>query len=173
MATATLAPSGWEVAFMLCPNCGRENPSEARFCMICATRLETPEPESLTDFTGSTSLLTESPSSSILVSADFVGRQQVIVELVSALDEASSGQGRLVMLVGEPGIGKTRTAQELVAIAEERGSRARPPPCLRLFFFRARSTRIRRMASAAAPKKWRRLSQCGAFSTSTSRRYTS
>ena len=34
-------------------------------------------------------------------------------ELKAALDDALSGQGRLVMLVGEPGIGKTRTAQEL------------------------------------------------------------
>src|SRR5262249_39579569 len=35
------------------------------------------------------------------------------------------------------------------------------------------STRMRRMASAAAAKKWPRLSQCWAFSTSTSRRFTS
>ena len=35
-----------------------------------------------------------------------------------ALDDAMSGQGRLVMLVGEPGIGKTRTSQELAALAE-------------------------------------------------------
>ena len=33
-----------------------------------------------------------------------------------------SGQGRLVMLGGEPGIGKTRTAQELAALAEARGA---------------------------------------------------
>jgi predicted NACHT family NTPase len=32
-----------------------------------------------------------------------------------------SGQGQLLMLVGEPGIGKTRTAQELVAHAETQG----------------------------------------------------
>jgi class 3 adenylate cyclase/tetratricopeptide (TPR) repeat protein len=43
----------------------------------------------------------------------FVGRQQEFETLVSALDEAIAGQGRLVMLVGEPGIGKTRIALEL------------------------------------------------------------
>ena len=40
----------------------------------------------------------------------FVGRQREMAELTAALDAALSGQGRLVMLVGEPGIGKTRTA---------------------------------------------------------------
>ena len=38
----------------------------------------------------------------------FVGRQREMAELTSALNDALSGQGRLVMLVGEPGIGKTR-----------------------------------------------------------------
>ncbi len=36
-----------------------------------------------------------------------------MAELWDALDEAMAGQGRSVMLAGEPGIGKTRTAQEL------------------------------------------------------------
>ncbi len=48
----------------------------------------------------------------------FVGRQREMGELKAALDDALSGQGRLVMLVGEPGIGKTRTAQELTSYAE-------------------------------------------------------
>src|SRR5262249_59702439 len=39
-----------------------------------------------------------------------------------ALDDALSGKGRLVMLSGEPGIGKTRTATELAADAERRGA---------------------------------------------------
>ena len=41
--------------------------------------------------------------------------------LEAALHDALSGQGRLVMLAGEPGIGKTRTAQELAAYAKEHG----------------------------------------------------
>ena len=52
----------------------------------------------------------------------FVGRQHEMAQLKAALDDALSGQGRLVMLVGEPGIGKTRTAQELALIAETRGA---------------------------------------------------
>ena len=57
-----------------------------------------------------------SPSSS-----SFVGRQREMGELRSALEESLAGQGRLAMLVGEPGIGKTRTAQELASYAETRG----------------------------------------------------
>ena len=51
----------------------------------------------------------------------FVGRQREMGELKLALDDATAGHGRLAMLVGEPGIGKTRTAQELASYAETRG----------------------------------------------------
>ena len=51
-----------------------------------------------------------------------MGRLREMTELRSALDEAMSGNGRLVMLAGEPGIGKTRTAQELASYAENRGA---------------------------------------------------
>ncbi len=50
----------------------------------------------------------------------FVGREREIAELTSALDDALAGEGRLVMLAGEPGIGKARTAQELASYAEEK-----------------------------------------------------
>jgi DNA-binding CsgD family transcriptional regulator len=53
----------------------------------------------------------------------FVGRQREMGQLKTALEDALSGQGRLVMLVGEPGIGKTRTARELAAYAEKFGAR--------------------------------------------------
>ena len=52
----------------------------------------------------------------------FVGRQREMGELKAALEDALSGRGRLVMLVGEPGIGKTRTAQELATYAGMRGA---------------------------------------------------
>jgi DNA-binding CsgD family transcriptional regulator len=54
--------------------------------------------------------------------AAFVGRQQEMAEITAALDDAMSGHGQLVMLAGEPGIGKTRTAQELAVRAEQRGA---------------------------------------------------
>ena len=53
----------------------------------------------------------------------FVGRKRELGELTVALEEAVSGQGRLFMLAGEPGIGKTRTTQELASYAEDRGAK--------------------------------------------------
>ena len=52
----------------------------------------------------------------------FVGRQREMGELRTALDSSMAGRGRLVLLAGEPGIGKTRTAQELALEAEARGA---------------------------------------------------
>src|SRR5919106_2132289 len=58
-----------------------------------------------------------------LAGGAFVGRQWELGELRASLSDALSGQCRLVMLVGEPGIGKTRTSQELAAYAEKSGAR--------------------------------------------------
>jgi predicted ATPase len=52
----------------------------------------------------------------------FVGREKELAILQAHLDSAASGHGRLVLLVGEPGIGKTRTAHELAAYARTRGA---------------------------------------------------
>ena len=50
----------------------------------------------------------------------FIGRQREIDALYSALESAIAGQPRVVLLAGEPGIGKTRTAQEIAAHAGRR-----------------------------------------------------
>ena len=55
-----------------------------------------------------------------LVGGVFVGRQQEMGELKACLEDALSGRGRMVTLVGEPGIGKSRTAQELATYAGRR-----------------------------------------------------
>jgi len=52
----------------------------------------------------------------------FVGRHREMVELTAALNDALTGHGRMVVLAGEPGIGKTRTAEELAVLAETRGA---------------------------------------------------
>ena len=52
----------------------------------------------------------------------FVGRHREMVELTAALNDALAGHGRMVVLAGEPGIGKTRTAEELAVLAETRGA---------------------------------------------------
>lgn len=52
-----------------------------------------------------------------LAAGVFVGRRQEMDQLKAALEEALSGRGRMMMLMGETGVGKTRTAQELVTYA--------------------------------------------------------
>ena len=53
----------------------------------------------------------------------FVGREPELAELSACLEAAIAGHGRLVLLVGEPGIGKSRLAEELTAQARIRGAR--------------------------------------------------
>jgi len=53
----------------------------------------------------------------------FVGRDSELTELVAGLDDAFAGRGRLFLLVGEPGIGKSRLAEELIAVARARAAR--------------------------------------------------
>ena len=56
-------------------------------------------------------------------SSTFVGREPELAELVAGLDDAFAGAGRLFLLVGEPGIGKSRLAEELIAHARARDAR--------------------------------------------------
>jgi len=51
-----------------------------------------------------------------------VGRREVTRRLGDALDGAIAGAGRIVTLTGEPGIGKTRVAEELAIRARLRGA---------------------------------------------------
>src|SRR3972149_2906838 len=52
-----------------------------------------------------------------LAGGGFVGRGKGMDELRAGLEDALSGRGRLLMLVGEPGIGKTRTSEEVATYA--------------------------------------------------------
>lgn len=84
---------------MPCPQCGCPNRDDAAFCDECGARLiESALPEDA-----------------------FIGRRTELAALDAALERALAGQGRILLLSGAPGIGKTRTAQELAARAESRG----------------------------------------------------
>ncbi|MCI0784575.1 MAG: protein kinase, partial [Chloroflexi bacterium] len=52
----------------------------------------------------------------------FVGREKELERLRKAADASFAGRGELVMLVGEPGIGKTRTTQEIETYGRMRGA---------------------------------------------------
>ncbi len=53
----------------------------------------------------------------------FVGREAELEQVREATDAALGGSGGLLLLVGEPGIGKTRTAEELATYARVSGAR--------------------------------------------------
>ena len=106
------------------------------------------------------------PSGAETPRSAFVGRERELAELVGGLDDAFAGRGRLFLLVGEPGIGKSRLAEELIAHARARGRgcwwaaagrRAAPPPtgpgCSRCAPTCARATRgAARPSSGRAPR---------------------
>jgi tetratricopeptide (TPR) repeat protein len=52
-----------------------------------------------------------------------LGRERELTEVRSAIDDAFRGRGRLLLLTGEPGIGKTGLADEAASLATSRGMR--------------------------------------------------
>jgi tetratricopeptide (TPR) repeat protein len=66
-----------------------------------------------------TSAITENP----LYRRVFVGRELELKQLQSAFDSAVSGQGALMMVVGEPGIGKTALCEQLATYVTLRGGK--------------------------------------------------
>jgi eukaryotic-like serine/threonine-protein kinase len=91
----------------------------------------------------------------------FVGRVQELAGLASALEEAASGRGSLVLLTGEPGIGKTRLMSELARLAGQRGARVvtgrcweeggAPPYWPWMQVVRSVGGDLERLAASAAP----------------------
>jgi len=65
---------------------------------------------------------TEQPAAAF-ARTPFVGREAELEQLVHAVERAKSGHGGLVMVVGEPGIGKTRTIEEASSRARDAGFR--------------------------------------------------
>ncbi|HEX2424958.1 MAG TPA: AAA family ATPase, partial [Actinomycetota bacterium] len=51
----------------------------------------------------------------------FIGRERELAIVIGELDAAVTGSGRLILLSGEPGIGKSRFADELASVARTRG----------------------------------------------------
>ena len=78
---------------MRCEGCGRANRDGRLYCAGCGGRL-----------------------------GHFLGREREIEALEGALEDALAGRGRVVLLSGEPGIGKTRTAEELARRARAAGA---------------------------------------------------
>jgi DNA-binding NarL/FixJ family response regulator len=82
---------------MRCSDCGRGNRRDAAFCDACGAKLD--------------AAAERTPAAT--VSRDFVGRESELSLLDAALDSAVAGKGRLTVITGEPGMGKSRLAQEV------------------------------------------------------------
>jgi serine/threonine protein kinase len=67
--------------------------------------------------------LKELPTENPLYRRVFVGREPELKQLQSAFDGAISGQGALMMVMGEPGIGKTALCEQLSTYVTLRGGR--------------------------------------------------
>src|SRR5258708_34288305 len=57
------------------------------------------------------------------MSGTFVGRERELGELRASLASVAGGRGQLFCLTGEPGIGKTRLAEEISTDAERAGAK--------------------------------------------------
>src|SRR5262245_23210180 len=62
-------------------------------------------------------------ASALATDTPLVGRDREMVRMRAWLAEAAGGQGHLVAVVGEAGVGKTRLAAELAAEADAKGAR--------------------------------------------------
>ncbi|MDP9238936.1 MAG: protein kinase [Chloroflexota bacterium] len=62
-------------------------------------------------------------TSGAIYARTFVGREAELKQLQAAFDGALSGQGALMMVVGEPGIGKTTVTEQLLTYVAMRGGR--------------------------------------------------
>jgi tetratricopeptide (TPR) repeat protein len=71
----------------------------------------------------SISMSTQVPAENPLYRRIFVGREQELKQLKTAFDGAMSGQGSLVMVVGEPGIGKTSVCEQLKTYVTLKGGK--------------------------------------------------
>jgi class 3 adenylate cyclase len=92
------------------------NASDVREALAALSRGSTPAPQP------APAAPAEQPANPIY-RRTFVGREQELKQLEGAFDAALSGQGSLVMIVGEPGIGKTTITEQLSTYVGMRGGK--------------------------------------------------
>ena len=96
-----------QLTAIICPQCGRIGLPDDRFCGRCGIRLPHAPDAAADDRAG----------------APFVGRQRELNALHAAVARSRAGQGRIVLMRGEAGVGKTRIAEETARAAAQQGLR--------------------------------------------------
>jgi len=91
---------------MQCTRCGRSALADARFCDACGAPVERHD---------------GAPTTGLTDTEHFVGRQRELGVLDGLLTRALAASGGTAAIAGEPGIGKTRTAERLAERASARG----------------------------------------------------
>lgn len=81
---------------------------------------EAPKPEANSAFAASPAVIARRRQRGR--TTNLVGRDGELATLTAMLTEAVAGRGDLVLLAGEPGVGKTRLAEEIAEIAAQRGA---------------------------------------------------
>ncbi|MBA3327822.1 MAG: AAA family ATPase, partial [Solirubrobacterales bacterium] len=62
------------------------------------------------------------PARASFITGPLLGRARELADLHAGFDDAARGRARMHLIVGEPGVGKTRLAEELVAYAAAQGA---------------------------------------------------
>jgi DNA-binding CsgD family transcriptional regulator len=104
-----------ESSLPCCERCGRRHEPDARFCGGCGAAL--------------TPGTTVGPPGPWPRTGGFIGRDTELAAIGKLLDRALAGHGATVALAGEPGIGKTHTAQVVGEWAAARGMQVLPARC--------------------------------------------
>jgi class 3 adenylate cyclase/tetratricopeptide (TPR) repeat protein len=73
-----------------------------------------PEPVEVFELTGATPVRSRLHASAVRGLSKFVGRESELDQLRQALERAAVGQGQVVAVIGEPGVGKSRLYWELL-----------------------------------------------------------
>src|SRR5262249_51612010 len=73
-----------------------------------------PEPVEVFELVGASAIRRRLQASAVRGLTRFVGRQQELLALQQALEQAEAGHGQIVALVGEAGVGKSRLVYEFV-----------------------------------------------------------